>query len=515
MTPVVAAIGRLNITGNVTPHVWYRRSEFRSEANRPDRNMITAVADILYWYRPSEVRDEERGGLVVGYERKFQREMLQYNYERRAAVFGMSEREMREACNRAQKAGLIRIEYRTERVQGRLLHNVVYVEPIPEAIAVTLQGPDVDPGVKAKGAKRERHVQAGMADEPLTEDTGVADQGESVLAPAPESTSRNSGGFSFGGGQESTSRNFARSTSQNPGGDLPKFRDIYHETSPEISCPREGGVFQLEDDAREQRDACQAAEPSPGPHTTTASGEGTADTTLKAQREPGTSVAVLPPAGRAADIAITDADLALLFGPAEGGQEAATVPEVPQVAAPATVDALVPVPPAELAGRPRATAGNPSYRRVVGMVGGKRAVEAGLLDELTPSGALSRRDWLRLTEAELDLVRMTAQVEARASGANFQTLAIRGLDRLIGAPTRTKGGGAGSVVTLPGAYLTREEKEAQAAQFSVVEAGQQWQGRESGKLYTVMEVTSQSVLIQELGEYPFQKFHKLFQWPEG
>ena len=101
ITPVVEAIGRLSITGNTIPHVWYQRSEFRTDANRPDRNMITIVSDIVYWYRPREVRNEEEGGIFVGYERKFARDKLQYNYERRGAVFGMSDREVSDASDTA------------------------------------------------------------------------------------------------------------------------------------------------------------------------------------------------------------------------------------------------------------------------------------------------------------------------------------------------------------------------------------------------------------------------------
>lgn len=512
MTPVVEAIGRLNITGNVTPHVWYLRSEFRSDANRPDRNMMTVVADILYWYRPREVRDEEQGGLFVGYERKFQRDVLQYNYERRAAMFGMSEREMREACNRAQRAGLIRIDYRTERIKGRLLHNIVYVEPIPEAIAATLEKPNVDPVVKKKGAKRGRHVQADGS-QALSESVGVDDEGQDPTIPQPEETSQNFGRLAQSQPLGGTSQNSVRSTSQNLEGVLPKFWDTYNETSLEISCPREGGVFNVTGDARAREEASPAmrsGQTRSAPHTTTPSTE------VKTPQPPTSGVALLPPDGGAADAAATDLEMEFLFGSAgslQGTSAVTGVPEVPRAGAPATVDGLVPVPPEELVRRKRAAPGEVPYRRVVGLVGGKKVIQDGILEELTPSGALPRLDWLKLTEEELLQVRETAQAQAQAQELNFQTLAIRALDRMIGAPTLLGGrrGGGREVPTLPTAYLTPEEKRAQVAQFPDVQANQQWQSRQSGTRYLIAEVTSQTVIVEGVGEYPLQKFHQLFE----
>jgi len=236
MTPAVKSIGQIAgmIEGNVTPHVWYHRSEFMTPAGRPDHNLITAIADILYWYRPQQVRDEENGGVFVGWARKFQRDMLQYNYEERAEVFGMTKRQMQDACTLAAKRGLIRIEYRTESFRGKLYHNIVYVEPVAETLAATLSEPNFQHVEKAKGATRGRHKP-----NPGIDDLGGDEEPEVVLTPV--SYSGNQGGTSlnlerleFWSGHP-TSLNFGRLTSLNFGTPLSKFRDTYHDTSVETN----------------------------------------------------------------------------------------------------------------------------------------------------------------------------------------------------------------------------------------------------------------------------------------
>ncbi|WP_019585247.1 hypothetical protein [Deinococcus apachensis] len=87
------------------------------------------------------------------------------------------------------------------------------------------------------------------------------------------------------------------------------------------------------------------------------------------------------------------------------------------------------------------------------------------------------------------------------------------LDQEIGASIQRGQGQGQAVVTLPGAYLTAEEKAAKAAQHEGIEPGQQWQSRASGKLYVIEEVSSQSVTVEGVGEYPFQKFHQPFARP--
>ena len=231
-----------------------------------------------------------------------------------------------------------------------------------------------------------------------------------------------------------------------------------------------GGVSNVKENARAQ--AREAGRPAPGlvsaPRTTTddaalqKSVAPERTLTTQALLEPPdtlTSQGPVPPGGGAAhaasDLALTDDDLDELFAP--GNADDTSREKVPAaaggaalagpLAAPALrVADLMPVPRLELAERPAAMPSSPEYRMIRSLVTGKQ-LDGGLLEQATPTGGLSRQDWLRLTLYEIGLVKAAAQSEAQAEGTGFVTLAIRGLDRLIGAvrretPIQTDTGGA-------------------------------------------------------------------------
>lgn len=131
-TDTVVAIGQINLTGNVTPASWWRHITLPS--GRPDQTAITLLAEIVYWYRPSEVRDEITGALV-GYRKRFHGDKLQRSYQAFADQFGFSKREATDALKRLRDAGFITLELRTiQTSEGITLSNVLYVEPVPEAV---------------------------------------------------------------------------------------------------------------------------------------------------------------------------------------------------------------------------------------------------------------------------------------------------------------------------------------------------------------------------------------------
>ncbi|EIZ2334651.1 replication protein [Salmonella enterica] len=131
-TDTVVAIGQINLTGNVTPASWWRHITLPS--GRPDQTAITLLAEIVYWYRPSEVRDEITGALV-GYRKRFHGDKLQRSYQAFADQFGFSKREATDALKRLRDAGFITLELRTVQTsEGMTLSNVLYVEPVPEAV---------------------------------------------------------------------------------------------------------------------------------------------------------------------------------------------------------------------------------------------------------------------------------------------------------------------------------------------------------------------------------------------
>ena len=56
-------------TGNVIPQIWYRVF-VKSDLKHPKPHLlaINILADIVYWYRPREIRDEGTGQ-VIGYQK--------------------------------------------------------------------------------------------------------------------------------------------------------------------------------------------------------------------------------------------------------------------------------------------------------------------------------------------------------------------------------------------------------------------------------------------------------------
>ena len=53
---IVDENAKLNISGNIIPQVWYRT--IIRESGKPNLTAIIILADIVYWYKPTEIRDE-------------------------------------------------------------------------------------------------------------------------------------------------------------------------------------------------------------------------------------------------------------------------------------------------------------------------------------------------------------------------------------------------------------------------------------------------------------------------
>lgn len=63
---LVDKIGEIAITGNIIPQMWYET--LKKDDGKPYFQAIVILADIVYWYKPVEVRDEKTGR-VVGYKK--------------------------------------------------------------------------------------------------------------------------------------------------------------------------------------------------------------------------------------------------------------------------------------------------------------------------------------------------------------------------------------------------------------------------------------------------------------
>ena len=128
----VDAMGRIRITGNVIPPRWYR--EILRDNGRPDHLAVTLLSDIVYWYRPVEVRDEITGQ-VIGLRKKFKGDLLQKTYEQYANQFGESKRTIKAALDRLEALGLIKKVFRDIVLEsGMKIPNVMYIAIHPGRI---------------------------------------------------------------------------------------------------------------------------------------------------------------------------------------------------------------------------------------------------------------------------------------------------------------------------------------------------------------------------------------------
>ncbi|PEP80707.1 primosomal replication protein N [Bacillus toyonensis] len=145
MGNAVSEIGGLNLKGNVVDHEWFNHITFNN--GKPHIVAIMVLSEIVYWYRPTVIRDEINGKIT--YKKKFKADKLQKNYQQLADTFGFTKLQVKRACDLLTEMILINIEFRTIHVEGKVLNNVMFVEPVASAIkkiSTMYQQVNEDPG---------------------------------------------------------------------------------------------------------------------------------------------------------------------------------------------------------------------------------------------------------------------------------------------------------------------------------------------------------------------------------
>ena len=125
--PTCDLLREVAFTGNVIPQNWYRVF-VKSDIKHPKPHLlaINILADIVYWYRPREIRDEG-SGQIIGYQKKFRDDLLQRNYAQIAEQFGCSSGQAKDAIVFLEEMGVVRREFRTLRSNGMVYANVLYL----------------------------------------------------------------------------------------------------------------------------------------------------------------------------------------------------------------------------------------------------------------------------------------------------------------------------------------------------------------------------------------------------
>ena len=99
------------MTGNVTPITWYKT--LLAPGGKPYLIAIIILADIVYWYRAKETRDETTG-MLVGYSKRFAADFLQRSYRQISDEFGISKKQARCALDYLEAKGVIKRHLRNE-----------------------------------------------------------------------------------------------------------------------------------------------------------------------------------------------------------------------------------------------------------------------------------------------------------------------------------------------------------------------------------------------------------------
>ncbi|QTC40440.1 DnaD domain protein [Bacillus sp. V3] len=128
-------VGDMKIERNLVPHLWYKNITFAS--GKAHFVAITLLADILYWYRPTLVRDES--GDVIGTRTKFKGDMLQKSYQAFADTYGFTKRQVKEAVDFLVAHHLLIREFRTITTSSMVLSNVMYVQPVAGNVNKVMQ----------------------------------------------------------------------------------------------------------------------------------------------------------------------------------------------------------------------------------------------------------------------------------------------------------------------------------------------------------------------------------------
>ena len=139
---IVDQVGKMNISDNVIPMVWFQTIQYPN--GTPHNNAIHILADIVYLYRPKEKRDEESGQLI-GMRKKFKEDLLQRSYKQMAENYGLSKKQVTEAIKALEEMGLVKRHFRNIRIKGQNVNNILFLELSPKRLyEVTYPEKDTD-----------------------------------------------------------------------------------------------------------------------------------------------------------------------------------------------------------------------------------------------------------------------------------------------------------------------------------------------------------------------------------
>lgn len=114
-----------HLTGNVIHTAWFKT--ITKDNGKADLVAINILGEIVYWYKPTEIRDETTGE-HLGWKNKYKDDLLQKSYSSLAEQFGLGKRQVMDAIIRLEDLGVIKRIFRNIVNNGMILNNVLYLE---------------------------------------------------------------------------------------------------------------------------------------------------------------------------------------------------------------------------------------------------------------------------------------------------------------------------------------------------------------------------------------------------
>jgi DnaA N-terminal domain len=111
------------LTGNITPNDWYEK--FTNSRGRPDLSLISVLSEIVYWYRPKKVKDNQTGNVI--YVNKFLGDAWQTSYEHFEKKFGFSREKLRRIFVKLEQMGICAREFRNVKLRGQTYNNRLFI----------------------------------------------------------------------------------------------------------------------------------------------------------------------------------------------------------------------------------------------------------------------------------------------------------------------------------------------------------------------------------------------------
>lgn len=121
---IAMQVGKLKFNGPIIPNEFHKH--IKKENGKPYSIAIIILAEIVYWYRPVEIYDLKTEKLI-GYQRKFESDILQKSYAELEAKFEYTRDQIRDAIIFLEGKGLIDREFRDIKVGRYSVNTVMYL----------------------------------------------------------------------------------------------------------------------------------------------------------------------------------------------------------------------------------------------------------------------------------------------------------------------------------------------------------------------------------------------------